>query len=160
MLFPIQNGISRLKVHVFKEGHKNWQNLHRRFDNYFIMSNRQWRFFSNFVAFLENIIFNYEVYILVICLLISSLWNFCSSTLTSIIIVNFLHHKRSWPFNLEGGIKKFLGLKTTLLLDNSMSMKDLEYQCWIFKITMSFAQVTRFKVNFDTFWNGLRVLFW
>ena len=30
--------ISLNKVRVFKEGHKNWQNLHRRFDTY-IMSN-------------------------------------------------------------------------------------------------------------------------
>ena len=41
-----------------------------------------------------------------IYLLISSLWNFGSSTLTPIIVINFLHHQRSRPFNLEVAIRK------------------------------------------------------
>ena len=33
------------KVHVFKEGHKNWRNLlRRRFDGYYILLNWRWRF--------------------------------------------------------------------------------------------------------------------
>ena len=30
----------KVKLHVFQEGHKNWQNLHHRFDVYYIMSNQ------------------------------------------------------------------------------------------------------------------------
>ena len=30
-----------VKVHVFLEGNKNGRNLHRRFNTYYIMSNRQ-----------------------------------------------------------------------------------------------------------------------
>ena len=33
-----------VKVHVFLEGHKNWWNLHRRFDSYYMLSNWRWRF--------------------------------------------------------------------------------------------------------------------
>ena len=53
----------------------------------------------------EKIIFC-EISIFDICLWISSLWNFGSSTLTPIIVINFLHHQRSWSFDLEVAIKK------------------------------------------------------
>ena len=53
------------KVCVFWEGHKNWPNLHRRFETYYIMSNRRWKFCQFFLGFLENmnftkIVLNYE----------------------------------------------------------------------------------------------------
>ena len=30
-----------IKVRIFQEGHKIWENLHRRFDTYYILSNRR-----------------------------------------------------------------------------------------------------------------------
>ena len=36
--------LENLNVRVFLEGHKNWWNLHRLFDTYYIMSNHRWRF--------------------------------------------------------------------------------------------------------------------
>ena len=33
-----------IKVHIFKEDHENWQNLHHGFDIYYIAANWRWRF--------------------------------------------------------------------------------------------------------------------
>ena len=41
------------KVQLFWEGHKNWRNLHCRFDAYFIMSNGRWRFHQSLWLFLK-----------------------------------------------------------------------------------------------------------
>ena len=43
------------KVHVFYEGHKNWQNFHRQFDIYILHNAKSMvKILSNFVSFLEN----------------------------------------------------------------------------------------------------------
>ena len=48
------------KVHVFYEGHKNWRNLHRRFDTYSLLHNVKLtvKISSIFLASLENMNFN------------------------------------------------------------------------------------------------------
>ena len=50
----------RLNVYVFREGHKNWQNLHRQFDSmyYVVTVKLTVKILSIFVAFLENMNFN------------------------------------------------------------------------------------------------------
>ena len=51
-----------LKVRIFKEGHKNWWKLHRRFDTSYLMSNRRWRFRQFVVAFLDEMNFTHIQY--------------------------------------------------------------------------------------------------
>ena len=46
------------KVHIFWEGHENWQNLHRRCDTYLVNVKSTVKIWSNFVAFSENMNFN------------------------------------------------------------------------------------------------------
>ena len=44
LIIPVILTILCSKVLVFWEGHKKWRNLHHRFDTYYKMSNRRWRF--------------------------------------------------------------------------------------------------------------------
>ena len=62
LLSKINTSLPPLRVHIFREGHTIWKNLPLRTDVYLLRVKFKLDFFSNFVAFLENLNFNNRVF--------------------------------------------------------------------------------------------------